>query len=552
MTHSTLTRFFEDKTRRLSGAGARIIIGGFVIFAAIFCGARAYNSLHPFIANDFNTVVFAEFARNLLRYPLSATHGLMANLVGNPPAAFIAGNRPTFYSDHPSGLVWLIALINRLVVADPVIATRLTSIVASIGTGAALLAFVCRRVSPLPVIGMVFVLLTLNLYWEHAVVGEFEPVAAFFMVGAAIAFLGYLRQPTTGRLAATALLWAVGMLCDWPAYLLGGPFAAALFYRRWWGTLAFFTALGVATMAIVYAHLALGGTGVSATASFYSTFHNTINKSPYLETLPPIFWLMVRAFWWWTLFLILPFLALFRRTETSKEMRELRFVFLAFMFAGVGNDLLFNQWAQWHSFWSYYLIPAVCIGAAITFEWLHETPVRSKAAALALRAGVLTLFVVCAVSSGRHMVFFLRSHFYRPATIAEMLDEHGLRDMLDRDSVILVPPYCREPRPTGRDAPGNGDVAANCEIYSVDSILARYALDRPAIPTSDFDSSKARCDKTFVIVKSPETVRKLEQLGMKTAEIYWFRWNVLRLSQLGPGYCNNPSQIFADAARQGP
>jgi len=531
----------------LSRTAVSVVIAGFAAVAALVCAARAWNTLNPFIANDLSTVAYARYADNLLRYPLSATRGLMANLVGDTPAPFVAGTSPTFYSDHPSGLIWVTAVLERAFVADPVIAVRLTGILASIGTGAALLAFVCQRVTVLPALGTIAVLSTLNLFWEHAVVGQFEQITAFFMVGAVIAFLAYLRRPTGARLAAAALLWAAGMLCDWPAYLLGAPFAIALLARRWWGTLAFFTALGAVTMAVVFGHLILAGAGISITRFFYGTFHDVMKKTPYLGTLPPIVSLIVRAFWWWALFLVLPFATLVRRAAPSRDMRELRFVFLAFMFAGLANELLFNQWAQEHSFWSYYLIPAVCVGAAMTLQWLHDVPVRPGAAAGALHAGIAVLFLAGAASSGRHTAIFLRSHFYSPKTVADMLDEHGVRDLLDRDAVILVAPYCREPRLLG----GDDGRALNCDIYSFAGALARYALDRPALLASDVDPPKIACEKTFIVVRSPETVRKLTRLGMKPIAIFRFQWNVLRLSQLGRDYCADPTRIFVDADRMG-
>jgi len=543
MTPSIISKLFHDSTWRLSRTGVWLIVGCFAAVAAVACAARTWNTLNPFIANDICTVAYARFADNLLRYPLSATHGLMANLVGATPTPFIAGTSPTFYSDHPAGLIWVTAVLERALAADPVIAARLTGILASIGTGAVLIAFVCRRVSVLPAVGMIAVLFTLNLFWEHAVVGNFEPITAFFMVGATIAFLAHLRQPTGGRLAAAALLWAAGMLCDWPAYLLGAPFAVALLARRWWGTLAFFTALGAAIMAVVFGHLIIGGAGFSITRFFYGTFHDVMKTTPYLKTLPPIVSLIVRAFWWWALFLVLPLATLISRTAPDRDMRELRFVFLAFLFAGLANELLFNQWAQEHSFWSYYFIPAVCVGAAMTLQRLHELPVGSRAAARALHAGIVVLFLAGAASSGRHMAVFLRSHFYPPKTVADMLDEQGARDLLDRDAVILVAPYCREPRLLGRD----DGRAINCDIYSFAGALARYALDRPALLASDVDSSKIACKKTFIVVRSPETVQRLTRLGMKPTAIFRFQWNVLRLSQLSRDYCADPSRIFVDA-----
>jgi hypothetical protein len=546
MAYSLLTRLFEDKAWRLSRTAAWLIVGGFVTYAAIFCGGRAWSSYDRFIANDGTTLIYAQFARNLLRYPLSETSGLMADLVGNPAGTLIAGARKTFYADHPPGLVWLAALVNRFAVADPVVAARVTSIIASIGTGVALLAFVYRRVSPLPAVGTTLVLLTLSLFWEHAIVGNFEPVTAFFMVGAAIAFAGYLRQPTAARLAATALWWVAGMLCDWPAYLLGAPFAAALLHRWRWGLLVLFTVLGAGTMATVFAHLVPGGTGMSVTAFFYGAFHHDARHVPFLATLAPTFNLLLRGFWWWALFLMLPLLRVFRRRAEGEDMRELRFVFIAFLFAGLANDLLFNQWAKDHSFWSYYLIPAACLGSAITFQRLHETHVRSRVATISLRAGALTLFLLGAVSSGRHMVFFVRSHFYQPTTMAEMLDARGLKDMLDRDSVLLVPAYCQAPLSPNDGPVGEVEIAPRCDIYVGWGSLARYAFDRPAIPASNFDSFKARCNETFAVVKGPGMAAKLAQLAMTATEIPWFDWHVLRLSQLAPRYCEHPARIFTD------
>ena len=541
MPYPFLAKLLDDAAWRLGRTGTWLIIAAFVTLAAIFCAGRAWSIVNPFIANDGTTVIYAQFARNLLRYPLSETSALMADLVGNPAHTLISGASRTFYADHPPALVWLIAAVNRFLVADPVVAARATSIIASIGMGVVLLAFVYRRVAPLPAVGATFVLLTLNLYWEHAVVGNFEPVTAFFMAAAGAAFARYLRQPTTARLAAAAALWVAGMLCDWPAYLLGAPFAAALLRRRQWRLLVFFTALGSGAMAAVFAHLLLGGTGMSVSGFFAGTFDYDAHQTSYRDTLAPIFTLLIRGFWWWALFLVLPFLTLFRRAAMREDAQDLYFVFLAFLFVGLANDLLFNQWAKEHSFWSYYLIPAAGVGAAITFQALHETRVRSRTAAISLRAGALALFVLGAVSSGRHMVFFLRSHFYQPTTMAEMLDARGLKDMLDRDSVLVVPPYCGGPRNDARRG-----VAPGCDIYSGPGSLARYAFDKQALAASHFAASQTGCGKAFAIVKDPRAATRVARLAVTSTEVPWFQWHVLRLSQLPPRYCEDPAQLFAD------
>lgn len=548
MAYSVLTRLFDDKTWRLSRTAVWLIVGGFAMFGAIFCCGRAWNSYDRSIANDITTVIYAQFARNLLRYPLVETSGLMADLVDVPARTLIAGASKTFYQDHPPGFVWLVAAANRFLVADPVVAARLTSIIATIGTGMILLAFACRRVSPLPAIGAAVVLLTLRLFWEHAVVGNFEQVTAFFMVGAAAAFVGYLRRPTTARLAVTALLWVAGMLCDWPAYLLGAPFAAALLHRRQWRLLALFAGLGVVTMAAVFAHLLAGDTGMSVIGFFYDTFHRDQRHVPFLDTLAPIFVVLLHGFSWWALFLIVPLLSVFRRRAVDENARELRFVFLAFLFAGVANDLLFNQWAYSHSFWSYYLIPAACLGSAIAFQQLHELDFRSPVLAAVARTAAVALFVAGAHSTLRHMMG-LKFHFQTPTTIAQMLDERGLADLHGRESVLLVPARCRGPLSTSGDGAGDPENAPRCDIYSGLGSLARYAFDRPAVPASDFDPAKTRCDRAFAVVKGPGMAARLARLSMPATEISWFDWHVLRLSKLAPGYCEDPARIFTDLSR---
>jgi hypothetical protein len=270
---------------------------------------------------------------------------------------------------------------------------------------------------------------------------------------------------------------------------------------------------------------------------------------PFLDTLAPMFARLVRGFWWWTLFLILPFLWLFRPGTAEQDARDLRFVFLAFLFAGLANDLLFNQWAQDHSFWSYYLIPAACLGSTIVFEQLHEVRLRSRAAAIAFRVAVPTLFVMGALSSRPHMMAFIRPHFDQPVAISDMLSDLGLTDMLARDSALLVPPYCRGPLSPNGEMVGEAEIAPRCDIYFGFGSLARYAFDRPAIPTSDFDPSRTRCDQAFAVVKGPGMAARLARLSMTATEIPWFDWHVLRLSELAPGYCEAPARIFADLSR---
>ncbi len=156
-------------------AGGRVMLTAFVLFSAFNFGERSWNTFDPFVANDVLTPVYAQYARNLVRYPLSETRGLMVDLVGAPPQGLTLGEPRTFYSDHPSGTVWLIAVINRFLVDDPMVAARVTNIIAAISATVAMLAFVYRCTSLWPALGTTAVLLTLPLFWEHSIVANFEP-----------------------------------------------------------------------------------------------------------------------------------------------------------------------------------------------------------------------------------------------------------------------------------------------------------------------------------------------------------------------------------------
>src|SRR5260370_7501035 len=221
MSNSVVARLFSDKSLRFGKAGSWLILAAFILFSAFNLGEGSWNTFCPFVGNGGVTLIYAQFAGNLLRYPLSDTFGLMADLVGNPAASLTLGEPRTAYTDHPSGTVWLIALVNRFAVDDPIVAARTMSIIAAISTAVAILAFIYRRTSPLPAIGGTVVLLTLPLFWEHSVVANFEPATLFFTLAAAISFVGYLNRPSYGRVAATPLLWLGGMIQSWPPYFPG-------------------------------------------------------------------------------------------------------------------------------------------------------------------------------------------------------------------------------------------------------------------------------------------------------------------------------------------
>jgi len=533
----------------LSAAASWALLTAFILFCAFNMGERAWNTFDPFVANDVVTTIYAQYARNLVRYPISQTLGLMVDLVGAPPAGLTLGEPRTFYADHPSGTVWLIAVFNRFLVGDPIVAARVMNIVASIGTAVAMLAFIYRRTSLWAAIGGTIVLLTLPLFWEHAIVGNFEPATLFFSVAAAILFVGYLRQPSPGRLAATALLWMGGMLCDWPAYLLGGPIAAALIYRRQWRLLALFTALGFGTMATVFGQLMMGPGGFSPTRFVFGT-QAALLTEPFAASVSHMLANIVRGFSVWRWWLVVPFAPIVWWRKPGARITELRFLFLSFLFVGILNDLLFYSWAGEHSFWSYYLIPAVCFGAALTVEWLSEMAFRSRPIELAFRAGMLALFAIGADWSAAATKNLIKPHFYKPPSVAEMLADRHLADLLAPDNILLIGPYCGRAQSPAEGVVRWPDDMPQCDIFKGQAAKAVYWFDRPAVPTSDFDAASMRCQRSYIVLKGPNTPQLLAKLSLTATEVPWFEWFVLRLSELPEIYCDRPSRLFEDLSHR--
>src|SRR5260370_7095240 len=150
MSNSVVARLFSDKSLRFGKAGSWLILAALIVLCGFNLGERSWNTFHPFVWNDGVTLIYAQFARNLLRYPLSDTFGLMADLVGNPAASLTFGEPRTAYTDHPSGTVWLIALVNRFAVDDPIVAPRTMNIIAPSSTPVIGLTYIYATISPLP------------------------------------------------------------------------------------------------------------------------------------------------------------------------------------------------------------------------------------------------------------------------------------------------------------------------------------------------------------------------------------------------------------------
>jgi len=185
----------------------------------------------PFVGmQDWNGAFFSYVSRNLLRYPLSVTHGLPVVEMGAvaPPA-----DHCQRYATHPPGLPWMLAGVFAVAGVSEASA-RLLPIVCSL---AALWLFMRLTAAALGratalLAGLIYALMPMAVFFGRMV--DHEAVLLFLMMLACWGWYGSLGLVPTSRSRRTCrwVGWAAvaaAVWVDWPGCLL----AAALWIDAW-------------------------------------------------------------------------------------------------------------------------------------------------------------------------------------------------------------------------------------------------------------------------------------------------------------------------------
>ncbi len=189
---------------------------------------ETWSGLH-----DWNGAMNSQYARNLLRYPLSVHGGMGLVAVGDaiPPP-----NERARYANHPPGLVWILAAAFSVCGQAEWVA-RLTSVVASMGSLLLLLDLARRRYGPVIacLAGALYAVMPMSVYFGRMV--SHEPHMLFLMLAALWAWRTWQEQAASPRrrtLAAAS--WAVFVICsiwvDWPGMIFAALFCVHATIQR--------------------------------------------------------------------------------------------------------------------------------------------------------------------------------------------------------------------------------------------------------------------------------------------------------------------------------
>jgi hypothetical protein len=331
-----------------------------VVLCAIFIPA-INGYIDESRANDGNSAYYLNFGRNLTRYPVSTTKLLSIHLVGDGSPVII-DDPVTFYLDHPPGLSWAVATaleIKSLVweSASSISFARWVSVLPSIGIALMVLWLAMQEfgvaVGAISLVGFI----TSPVFFSHGVVINFEPLCCALMLA------GYLtRNP---------LAMIPSLLTDWPAYflLLAQSYREERQLLRKKAALYLFVGL-ISGLAVIFYHQL-----VVHQPSFFISFiigsfrpQGAFSRILHWSTgTKPFFELVSHNFGWLNL-LILAF-GVFQWLKNFRNLSNLYYLALSFVFVTALNVILFLPWALEHSFWTYYLIVPIAV-SWITL-WQH-------------------------------------------------------------------------------------------------------------------------------------------------------------------------------------
>jgi hypothetical protein len=408
----TILRFFAGKSRLMICALALFC------FSSIFYLTTSHTAkdfVGPEVANDANTVLYAYYARNLIRYDASTSKLLMVDKVEADGAQISSGivadelefpqsNQRLFYYTHPPGLMYLIALAFTLL-GETIAAARVPSILLSFGTALALSGWVTQRAGLWQGAFCLCAFALSPLFLKHAVVANFEPATAFFMTVASIFFVEYLTRPAGWKIALALVAWAVGMLVDWPAYFLAPVFFLSCVFTRLWRTGLIVGVLPVTILAGTFGYMAFVTSDPNYPIRFATGAMAPLLDSvvlPHYRSWAEILYnVQAYAFSGFTKYGLLmaaaPALAFFLAGNRG-DARHI--IWLAFVLSATLNVFAFKQWAGEHNFWAYYLLPAVAVGASFVPELLMRLSKKTSYNQIG-KVLVASTFVFIALKAGR-------------------------------------------------------------------------------------------------------------------------------------------------------
>jgi len=347
-------------------SGFRIYLTFFLIAFPLFIFA-ARDTFQDDRPNDTTSAYYLCYGRNINRYSIATTKLLNIDLVGHEGKPLFGEGPVTFYRDHPPLLTWSVAL--ALKVKDifassgsDLIAARMVNILASIGI-LLLTMHVCRKAfgtSSAIIAGIA--ILSCPIFFSHGVVVNFEPLCCCLIL---LGFMG-----------TSPFLFLPALLADWPAFFALPVYSYFELKEGNWKRafiallMGFFIGAGtLVTYGYLTGHPQFALSFIKSTASFETERYVFHTAELFQEARAIARLMVVMNFGFLNCLVVL--IACSHWLKNHSTLNKAQMIGLSSVIVTVTNIVLFHSWAAGHSFWSYYLLPAVAIAYADLIQKKH-------------------------------------------------------------------------------------------------------------------------------------------------------------------------------------
>lgn len=200
---------------------------GLLVVLVIYAAGMSRDVTAPWIGmHDWNGAFYSQLARNLLRYPFEAHHGMPIVAAGPslPPP-----EERSIYATHPPALVWILAATFRIFGESEALA-RLTAILASVLSLWLWMWLVRSRFGTMTALmtGLIYSVLPVSVFFGRMVNHEAYNLLLMLIAVAAYPALLNCRAARRSRIIA-GTTWALAIIAaiwiDWPGMLLAALFA---------------------------------------------------------------------------------------------------------------------------------------------------------------------------------------------------------------------------------------------------------------------------------------------------------------------------------------
>ena len=360
------------------------IIFSLFFFVVIYFYYNAPEQIGEFLLNDNNTAVYSVYARTIIDFPSQTTKFLMAEIGPDGlPLIENSANKYDYYINHPPFLVWTLSILYKIFGYNLIVGRSL-SIISSCLFFLILSIFLKNKIKDdkLYFISLIFII-SFPIFFTHGLIIEYQPLLNLTLMISSIFFLNINKNKNLFTFGFI-LFWSISLLIDWPAYLFIIPYLIILIKEKKFKLIPIIIILPVFFYLLLNFYHNYSTNNLNLTNFFGLNIlleRSLTNLLPdqdffksWLVSLFKMTYLFVH-FNYQILASILFMSSCFIIIKNYKKNNETQNLFIIFLIPSTMYMLMFRQWADSHSYWSYYFIIPVSLSLLIV---LNQTKKKIK------------------------------------------------------------------------------------------------------------------------------------------------------------------------------